>query len=71
MWRARGQTTALPTNVVSTTQLTALIPAALMSDAVSAEIGVQTGDPMSNPPPPPSNTAGFTVTRPPPKGGGQ
>jgi hypothetical protein len=69
VWLAGGNTTLLPTNVVSSTQLTALVPAALLSNAVSAQVLVQTGDPMSDPPPPKSNAVSFTVTAPPPKGG--
>jgi hypothetical protein len=69
IWRAGGQTSTLPTNVVNTTQLTALIPAALLSSAGSAQIWVQTGDLSSDPPPPQSNITAFTVTPAPPRGG--
>jgi IPT/TIG domain len=71
VWLAGGNTTLLPTNFVSSTQLTALIPAALLSNAVNAQVLVQTGDPMGDPPPAKSNAASFTVTAPPPKGGGE
>lgn len=69
IWRSGGQTSVLPTNVVSTTQLTALIPAALLSNAGTAQVWVQTGDLTTDPPPPQSNTNSFVVTAPPPKGG--
>jgi hypothetical protein len=70
-WLAGGDTTLLATHVVSTTQLTALVPAGLMSKAVSAQILVQTGDPTGGAPLPTSNAVSFTVTPPPPKGGGE
>jgi IPT/TIG domain len=69
VWLAGGNTTLLPTNVVSSTQLTALIPAALLSNAVSAQVWVQTGDSTGALPLPKSNAVSFTVTPPPPKGG--
>jgi hypothetical protein len=69
VWSGPGITTVLPTHVVSSTQLNAVIPAALLSHAASAQVWVQTGDPTSDPPPPKSNAVGFTVSAPPPKGG--
>jgi len=68
VWVAGGNSTLLPTNVVSSTQLTGLIPAALLSNAGTAQVLVQTGDPMSDPPPPKSNAVSFTISAPPPKG---
>jgi hypothetical protein len=70
-WLVGDDTTMLATNVVSTTRLTALIPSALLSKAVNAQVLVQTGDPMGALPPPKSNAVNFTVTPPPPKGGGE
>jgi hypothetical protein len=68
-WLAGGNTTLLATNFVSSEQLTALIPAALLSRSGTAQVLVQTGDPMGGLPLSKSNAIGFTVTPPPPKGG--
>jgi hypothetical protein len=65
VWVVGADTTLLPTNVVSTIQLTALIPAALLMNAGNAQVFVQTGDPPGTP----SNAATFVVAPPPPKGG--
>jgi IPT/TIG domain len=70
-WVANGSTTLLPTNFVSSTRLTALIPAALLSRALSAQVLVQTGDSTGDLPVQKSNALSFTVTSPPPKGGGE
>jgi hypothetical protein len=52
----------LTTTFVSSTQLTAVIPAALMASPVSGNIEVQQGDPMSDGPLPKSNAIPFNVT---------
>jgi hypothetical protein len=52
----------LGATVVSDTQLTAVIPAALMVSAVSGVIEVQTGDPASSLPPLSSNKLPFNIT---------
>jgi hypothetical protein len=52
----------LTTTFVSSTQLTAVIPATLMANPVSANIEVLQGDPMSDTPLPQSNIIPFNVT---------
>ena len=66
VWVVGGVSALLPTIVVSTTQLTALIPSALLSHAANAQVMVQTGDPAVAT----FNAVSFTVESPPPKGGG-
>jgi hypothetical protein len=51
----------LATTVVSSTQLTAVIPAALMASPNSGNIEVQQGDPVSDGPLPKSNAIPFNV----------
>jgi hypothetical protein len=68
VWSAGGNTSVLPTHVVSSTQLNAVVQAALLSTAGIAQVWVATGDPLSDPPPPTSNAVTFTVSAPPPKG---
>ena len=53
---------SLAATVVSSTQLTAVIPAALMASPDSGNIEVQQGDPMSDSPLPKSNAIPFNVT---------
>jgi IPT/TIG domain len=45
VWLANSSTTLLATTFVSSTQLTAVIPSALLSNPLTAEVFVQTGDP--------------------------
>lgn len=67
VWAVGGDSTLLPTNVVSTTQLTALVPASLLSHSGNAQVMVQTGDPVVAI----SNAMSFVIKAPPPKGGGE
>jgi hypothetical protein len=62
-WAANGDTTLLATTFVSSTQLTAVIPTALLSNPVTAQVLVETGDPMGDLPLSRSNAVGFTVAR--------
>jgi hypothetical protein len=64
MWNANGQITALVTTFVSSTELTAVVPAALLSSPDTAQVFVRTGDPMSDGPLPRSNSLDFIVTPP-------
>jgi hypothetical protein len=66
VWLANSSTTLLATTFVSSTQLTAVIPSALLSNPLTAEVFVQTGDPMGDLPLSKSNPAKFMVTTPPP-----
>lgn len=67
LWVVGSVSTLLPTNVVSTEQLTALVPASLLSHSANAQVMVQTGDPAVAT----SNAVSFVVQAPPPKGGGE
>ncbi len=62
VWLANGSQTLLATTFVSTTQLTAVVPANLLISPVAAQVFVQTGDPMGDLPLRKSGPAGFTVT---------
>jgi IPT/TIG domain len=59
-----GTTDYLTTTFVSSTQLTAVIPAALMVSPVSGSIQVQTGDPLGSGPFAESNSIAFSVNSP-------
>jgi len=59
-----GTNTSLATTFVSSTQLTAVIPAALLSNPATAQVFVQTGDPMGDIPLSKSNSANFSVNAP-------
>ena len=61
-WVAGGDTTLLATTYVSSTRLTVVIPAALLSNAVTAKVLVKTGDLMADNPLESSNAVGFIVT---------
>ena len=61
-WSAGGDTTLLATTYVSSTQLTVVIPAALLSNSVTAQVLLKTGDLMGDMPLVNSNGVGFTVT---------
>jgi hypothetical protein len=63
-WSANGSDTHLSTTFDSSTQLTAIIPAALLASPITAKVLVETGDPMSSLPPSKSNSINFTVTSP-------
>lgn len=62
MWAANGDTTALATMPVSSSRLTAEIPAELLQLADTAHVFVLTGDPMSDLPPAQTTSAPFIVT---------
>jgi hypothetical protein len=62
VWVANTSQTPLVTTFVSTTQLTAVVPANLLTSPVAAQVFVQTGDPMGDLPLRKSGPAGFTVT---------
>jgi hypothetical protein len=59
---ANGTNHQLATTFVSSSQLTAVIPAALMASPVSGNIHVEKGDRMSSLPPSTSNSIPFNVT---------
>jgi hypothetical protein len=45
VWLVNGSDTVVPTTFVSNTMLTAVIPAAFLSNPVKAQVSVETGDP--------------------------
>jgi len=61
-WVANGDTTLLATTYVGSTRLTVVIPAALLSNSVIAQVLLRTGDPMGNAPLASSNAIDFVVT---------
>ena len=64
IWSASGTDTILATTSVSNTQLTAVVPAALLSSALTAQVSIQYGDPMGDGPFSKSNSLNFKVTQP-------
>jgi IPT/TIG domain/Galactose oxidase, central domain len=62
VWSANGITTNLSTTFVSSNQLTAVIPASLMSSPVTAQVFIAFGDPMGDVPLSNSNSLEFKVT---------
>ena len=62
VWSANGSDTFLETTFVSSTELTAVIPAALLANPVTAKVLVETGDPMGSLPFLKSNSITFSVT---------
>ena len=62
VWSANGKDTLLATTFISSTQLTAVIPAALLANPTTAKVFVETGDPMASFPPSKSNSVDFSVT---------
>jgi hypothetical protein len=58
---ANGTDTMLVTTFISTTELTAVIPAALLVSPVTAQVFVETGDFMSDGPLPTTNKLSFSV----------
>jgi hypothetical protein len=62
VWSANGSTVFLATTFVSSTRLTAVVPAALLAAAVTAKVFVQTGDPMGDSPLRMSTSVLFSVT---------
>src|SRR5271167_181684 len=63
-WSANGSATLLTTTYINSTQLTAVVPAALLSNPVTAQVLVETGDPMGDTPLSKSNSVGFSVNKP-------
>ena len=61
VWSVNSTNTFLATTFVSSTELTAVIPAALLANPVSANVSVATGDPMASFPMPQSGSVSFTV----------
>ena len=49
VWFVNGTDNVLPTTFVSNTMLTAVIPAALLSNPVKAQVSVETGEPKGSP----------------------
>ncbi len=66
VWSVNSSNTLLATTFVSSTQLTAVIPAALLSNTVTAQVLVQTGDPIGDLPLRKSNSVSFGVIAPSP-----
>ena len=64
IWSANGGVNRLATTFDSGTQLTAVIPATLLASPLTAQISVETGDPMGSLPFATSNSITFTVTSP-------
>lgn len=64
-WSANGSETFLATTFVSSTQLMAIVPAALLANAGTAQVLVETGDPMGDIPPSKSNSVTFSISTPP------
>jgi hypothetical protein len=62
VWSANGSNTPLATTFVRSTQLTAILPSDLLAIPVTAQIFVQTGDPMGDVPLTRSRATGFSVT---------
>jgi hypothetical protein len=62
-WSANGSTTFLATTYVNSTQLTAVVPAAMLSAPVTAQVLVETGDPMGDIALSKSNSVGFRVNK--------
>jgi hypothetical protein len=61
VWLDNGNRTLLVTTYVSSTELTAVIPADLFSNTVTAQVFVQTGDPMGDIPLLLTNPISFSV----------
>ena len=65
VWVASGNATLLMTTFVSSTQLTAVVPAALLTGPTTAQVLLETGDPMGDIPLLKSNSVSFKVNSPP------
>ena len=65
-WSVNGTVTFLTTTFVSSTQLTAVVPAALLANPVTAQVLLETGDPMGDVPLSKSNSVSFSVLKLPP-----
>jgi hypothetical protein len=66
VWSANGTETFLATTFVSINQLIALVPAALLKNVGTAQVIVETGDPMADIPLAKSNSLIFKIANPPP-----
>ncbi len=66
VWSANSSNTLLATTFVSSTQLTAVIPSALLTKPITAQVFVQTGDPMGDLPLRKSDSVSFSVIAPSP-----
>jgi len=64
VWSANGVDTRLAATPISDTQMSAVIPAALLAAAVTAQVFIEYGDPMSDLPLSESNSVSFAVTFP-------
>ena len=64
VWTSNGTMTPLSTTFVSSNQLTAVIPAALLSNPISAQVSVQDWDSIENVVHAASNSVGFSVSKP-------
>ena len=64
VWRRGNDDTFLNTTFVSSSQLTAVVPAELLRDAVAAELYVATGDLMADGPFVKTKAVAFTIERP-------
>src|SRR6516162_5277862 len=62
VWSVSGSTTNLATTPISNTQLTAVVPAALLGTPVTAHISIEHGDPMGDVPLGRSDSLPFGVT---------
>jgi Galactose oxidase, central domain len=62
-WSANGSITFLATTYVSSTQLTVVVPAALLSNPITAQVLVETGDPMGDIALAKSNSLSFSVNK--------
>ncbi len=62
LWTANGRKNALATTFISSTQLIAVIPAALLVNPVTAQLFVETGDPLGDIPLLQTSSINFDVT---------
>jgi IPT/TIG domain/Galactose oxidase, central domain len=65
-WSINGSVSLLPTVFVSSTQLTAVVPASFLINPVTAQVLVETGDFKGDSPLRRSNSVNFSVATPPP-----
>jgi hypothetical protein len=61
VWSVNGSEHFLATTFVNSTTLTAVVPAAFMSNPVTAQVLVETGDPAGSLPPEKSDSVDFNV----------
>src|SRR5215469_9735656 len=65
VWSANGTDTLLATTFISSNQLIAVVPAALLKNVGTAQVLVETGDPMGDIPLSKSNSVTFSIATPP------